>query len=316
MRENTFKDIADYIVTRRSEAGFSQESLALKLAAYNTLFENLDSLTISRWERGKVSPNIVRQVSLMEFFNDQPQQLLCDAAFELKQLPSIDSFFKMIDQQLNYNHLMGAHPYISQDTISFDKLTKNADEAENMYGWIANYHTNLTKGREVWSKDFIKSLANVDSTEVTFYLVNGLLAGHIFIIKVSEATFDALSTNQLTDQQLTHEHLIQAHEPGCLYMLSTYLGGKHVTEDFLSHLLLTLAETENNIAFGYKARSDIGVKLMDFLSGEVVDLGDTLQEKMDGAKYQGKRRSYVSFKLSRQSLISSSLFLNLTRNCS
>ncbi|WP_144213426.1 helix-turn-helix domain-containing protein [Shewanella donghaensis] len=315
MRANTFKDIAEYIVTRRSESGDSQESLAIKLAAYDVLFENLDSLTISRWERGKISPNLIRQVSLIEFFNDQPQQLLCDAAFELKQLPSINSFLKMMGQQLNYNHVMGAHPYISQDTISFDKLSKNADEAESMYGWIANYHTNLTKGREIWSKCFIKSLAQADSTDVSFYLVDGLLAGHIFIIKVSEPTFDALSKNQLNDQQLTPEHLIPADEPGCLYMLSTYLGGKHVTEDFLSQLLVTLAETKNNIAFGYKARSDIGVKLMDFLSGEVVHVGEALQEKMEGAKYQGKRRSYVSFKLRRQSLISSSLFLNLTRSC-
>ncbi|ARD21506.1 helix-turn-helix domain-containing protein [Shewanella japonica] len=314
MTVQSFSDIAEYILQRRNEAGDSQESLALKLAEYDSLFENVDALTISRWERAKISPNLRRQVALIEYFNDQPQHLLCDAAFELKQLPSLDSFNKMIEQQFHYNHVMGAHPYISQDTVSFDKLCKQADEAEQMYGWIANYHSNLTKGREFWTQDFIKALAEKDSTEVSFYLVNGILAGHIFIVKVSENTFAKLSDNSLKDNQLTPEHLVDKELPGCLYMLSTYLGGKHVTEDFLSQLLVTLAKTETNIAFGYKARSDIGVKLMDFLSGEVVSLGETLTEKMQGAKYQGKRRSFVSYKLNRQELISSSLFLNLTRN--
>ena len=314
MKSDKFAGIADYITQRRAQKALSQEALAYDLIDYHELFADLDSLTISRWERAKVSPNLRRQVALMEYFGDKPHTLLCDPAFELKQLPSLDAFNKMLDQQFKYNHVMGAHPYISPENVSFDKLCKRADEAPQMYGWIANYHTNLSHGREQWSQDFIKSLADVDSTEVSFYLVNGLLAGHIFMVKVSQETFDRLLFGKLQDNELTAAHLITGEQPGCLYMLSTYLGGAHVSEDFVAQLLFTLVEDPQNTSFGYKARSDIGIKLMDFLGGVVVHTGEALTERLDGAKYQGKRRSYVSFNLERQVLIASALFINLIRN--
>ncbi|PKG56312.1 hypothetical protein CXF83_20350 [Shewanella sp. Choline-02u-19] len=314
MKSDNFAGIADYISQRRAQAQLSQEALASALISNNDLFADVDSLAISRWERGKVSPNLRRQVALMEYFGDKPHTLLCDPSFELKQLPSLDAFNKMMEQQLNYNHVMGAHPYISADNVSFDKLCKQADEAPQMYSWIANYHTNLSRGREKWSQSFIKSLAAVDSTEVSFYQVNGLLAGHIFMVKVTEETFEQLLHGKLNDNELTPAHLIAAEQPGCLYMLSTYLGGAHVSEDFVAQLLFTLVENPVNTSFGYKARSDIGIKLMDFLGGVVVNTGEILSERLQGAKYQGKRRSYVSFELQRQVLIASPLFINLIRN--
>ncbi len=70
---------------------------------------------------------------------------------------------------------------------------------------------------------------------------------------------------------------------------------------------------KQNTGFGYQARSEIAIKRMDSLGG-VVHTDEALTERLDGAKYQGKRRSYVSFNLQRQVLIASPLFLNLIRN--
>lgn len=314
MRTDTFVDIADYICQRRSEAGLSQEGLAVALINYAPIFTELDPLTISRWERGKVSPNLRRQVAIMEFFNDKPHQLLCDPDFNLKQLPSLDAFNKFVDQQLNYNHVMGAHPYISTDDIRFDRLCKKADEAPKMYELIANYHTNLSRGRENWTPDFIAKLAKARSTQVIFYMVGGLLAGHIIMLKISDETLDRLLTGTLDDSQLKASDLLDVDQTGSLYLLTTYLGGRHVSDDFIAQLLLTLAEDPKNQRLGLKARSDIGIKLMELLAGDVVQVGEELTERLDGAKYQGKRHRFVSFQLERQALLASPLFLNLIRN--
>ncbi|GIU23309.1 helix-turn-helix transcriptional regulator [Shewanella schlegeliana] len=314
MRTDRFVDIADYIMQRRAEAGLSQEGLATALINYDPLFAELDPLTISRWERAKVSPNLRRQVALMEFFNDQPHQLLCDPDFNLKQLPSLDAFNKFVDQQLNYNHVMGAHPYIPTDDIRFDRLCKKADEAPKMYELIANYHTNLSRGRENWTAEFLAELAKVSSTQVAFYMVGGLLAGHIIMLKISDHTLEQLLKGTLRDDQIKPANLLSQEQTGSLYLLSTYLGGRHVSDDFIAQLLLTLAEDPKNSRLGLKARSDIGLKLMELLGGEVVQVGNELTERLDGAKYQGKRHSFVSFQLERQALLASPLFLNLIRN--
>ncbi len=314
MKTDTFVDIAEYITQRRSQAGLSQEGLATALVNYDPLFAELDPLTISRWERAKVSPNLRRQVAIMEFFEDQPHQLLCDPDFILKQLPSLDAFNKFIEQQLNYNHVMGAHPYISINDVGFDRLCKKAEEAPRMYQLIANYHTNLSRGRESWTPEFIAELTKAHSTQVNFYMVGGLLAGHIIMLKLRDETLEKLLKGELEDNKLKPSDLLDIEQTGSLYLFSTYLGGRHVSEDFIAQLLLTLAENPNNLRIGLKARSDIGIKLMDLLGGDVVKVGEELSERLDGAKYQGKRHRFVSFQLSRHTLLASPLFLNLVRN--
>ncbi|ABV35320.1 hypothetical protein Ssed_0709 [Shewanella sediminis HAW-EB3] len=314
MTREQFSGIDDYLLKRRSQRGLSQEGLALELQSYSELFTDIDSLAISRWERGKVSPNIRRQITLMEYFADEPHLLLSNPEFELKQLPSISAFQKMLDQQTSYNHVMGAHPYISSDNISFDKINKHADNAAQMIRWITHYHSNLTRQRENWNPTFITPLVEHASTDVTFYQVDGVLIGHIILLRVSPQTLNSLLTGQLGDSELTPAHLIDSDQAASTYMLSAYLGGRHIAEDYLTHLLLSLIENPLTLALGYRARSDIGIKLMDFLTGVRVATGEPLSDRLDGARYNGKRYTYVSFSIQREELLSSPLMLNLMRN--
>ncbi|WP_299790735.1 helix-turn-helix transcriptional regulator [uncultured Shewanella sp.] len=314
MSRDQFSGIDDYLINRRTQRGLSQEGLALELQAYGELFADIDSLAISRWERGKVSPNIRRQIALMEYFADEPHLLLSNPEFELKQLPSISAFQKMLDQQTSYNHVMGAHPYISSDNFSFDKVNKHADNAAQMIRWVTHYHSNLTRQRECWQPGFITELVEHPSTEVTFYQVDGVLIGHIIMVRVSPETLNSLLTGQMEDTELTPAYLVDSKQAASSYILSAYLGGRHIAEDYLTHLLLSLIENPLTLGLGYRARSDIGIKLMDFLTGVQIATGERLTDRLDGARYNGKRYAYVSFSLQRQDLLASPLLLNLMRN--
>lgn len=316
MIREQFSGIDEYLLKRRSQRGLSQEGLALELQSYSELFSDIDSLAISRWERGKVSPNIRRQIALMEFFSDEAHLLLSNPDFELKQLPSMSAFQRMLDQQTSYNHVMGAHPYIPSDNINFDKINKHADNAGQMIRWICHYHSNLTRQRENLDPAFITPLVEHASTEVTFYQVDGVLIGHIILLRVSPHTLSLLLTGQLGDCELTPAHLIDSDQAASTYILSAYLGGRHIAEDYLTHLLLSLIENPLTQALGYRARSDIGIKLMDFLTGVRVATGEPLTDRLDGARYNGKRYTYVSFSIQRENLLSSPLLLNLMRNSS
>ena len=62
-------------------------------------------------------------------------------------------------------------------------------------------------------------------------------------------------------------------------------------------------------------RADInfGVQLMDLFMGEVVDKGEAITGHRDGARYQGKYLEHVSYRLTRESLLSNPTLLNLVR---
>lgn len=314
MNQTQYKGIDEYLFQKRTQQELSQEGLALALQQFDPLFAELDSLTISRWERGRVSPNIRRQVALMEFFGDEPHLLLANPDFELKQLPSMSAFQQMLAQQTNYNHLMGAHPYIPQDELNFEKLNKRSDNLLQKLRWVCNAHNNLTRQRESWDAEFLAQLVLFPSTEVIFYQIDDILMGHSLYIRIDEDTLSALLSGKMQETQLSTDDLIEKDKPACLYMLSAYIGGRHMAEDSLLHMLFTLLENPLNLSLGYKARSDIGIKLMDFLSGKRVGQGEVLRERLDGAKYRGKRYSYISFNLPRADLLASPLMLNVMRN--
>ncbi|QFU24513.1 helix-turn-helix transcriptional regulator [Shewanella eurypsychrophilus] len=313
MNTTQYTGIDEYLFQKRTQQELSQESLALQLQDFSPLFSELDSLTISRWERGRVSPNIRRQVALMEFFGDEPHLLLADPNFELKQLPSMSAFLQMLAQQTNYNHVMGAHPYIPQDEPNFEKLNKHSDNLLQKLRWVSNSHNNLTRQRESWDTEFLAQLVLFSSTEAIFYQIDDILMGHSIYIRIDEDTLSALLSGKMQETQLTTDDLIEKDQPACLYMLSAYIGGRHVAEDSLLHMLFTLVENPLNLSLGYKARSDIGIKLMDFLSGKRLGQGERLKDRLDGAKYLGKRYSYISFNLQRAELLATPLMLNVMR---
>lgn len=308
-----YTGIDEYLLQKRTQQNLSQESLAIALQEFSSQFSELDSLTISRWERGRVSPNIRRQVALMEFFGDEPHLLLSNPDFELKQLPSMSAFQQMLAQQTNYNHLMGAHPYIPQDTLNFERLNKHCDNLAQKLTWVCHYHNNLTRQREPWTAEFLSQLISSPSTEVLFYQIDDVLMGHSIYVRVSEETLSALLTAKIQETELTTQDLVAKDKPACLFMLTAYIGGRQVAEDYLLYLVFTLVENPLNLSLGYKARSDIGIKLMDFLSGERCGQGEQLKDRLDGAKYLGKRYSYISFNLQRAELLASPLMLNVMR---
>lgn len=67
MANSSYTGIDEYLFQKRTQLGLSQDGLVQALQQFSPLFNEIDVLTVSRWERGKVSPNIRRQVALMAF---------------------------------------------------------------------------------------------------------------------------------------------------------------------------------------------------------------------------------------------------------
>lgn len=314
MANSSYTGIDEYLFQKRTQLGLSQDGLVQALQQFSPLFNEIDVLTVSRWERGKVSPNIRRQVALMAFFGDEPHLLLTNPQFNLKQLPSLTAFQQMLDKQMNVNHVMGAHPYIPHEEQLFEKAGKQVDNLSQRLRWICHYHQNLTGQGADWSEAWLAQLVAHPSTEVLFYQHDDMLLGHAIYVRVSQVTLMALLSGDLKESQLEVAHLVTKQQAGCLFLLSSYVGGRFVAEDYLMWQIFTLLENPLNLALGYKAHSDFGIKLAEFLNSKKIAQGPQVAGHLQGAKYLGKRYGYVSFLLEREEVLSSPVILKMMRD--
>jgi hypothetical protein len=105
----------------------------------------------------------------------------------LKQLPSLGTFHKWIQQNLLYNHVMGGHPYIDDETGDFDKCGSGHQQFDSWLGLVSQYNANLTRGRELWRKSQLQGLVKALSTQAVFYYHEGQLLGQM-AVRVTQAT--------------------------------------------------------------------------------------------------------------------------------
>lgn len=313
MKESQFSGIADYLARQREDRSLSQEGLAEALAEYSRVFDGLDGLAISRWERGIVSPSIERQIALMQFFGDEPHLLLQNPTYELKQLPSLGAFHKWVQQNLLYNHVMGGHPYASDSAGQFDKSVPGQAPDRRWLRLVSRYTENLTRGRENWDEQALSALACAPSSHSVFYSADEQLLGHLIMVRVSDDTLADLLSGHLSDADLGPEQLVAENTEANLYPYTAYFGSRGICEDALTQVFRTLLENPANRSLGFKARANFGVKLMDVLMGEVVGKGAEISGHRDGARYQGRYLEHVSYRLMRDNLLANPTLLNLVR---
>ncbi|NRB36926.1 MAG: helix-turn-helix transcriptional regulator [Pseudomonadales bacterium] len=312
---NSFSNIHQYIGVKRETSQLLQQDLANALILFNSEFEGIDGQTISRWEGGKVSPSIQRQVLLIEYFGDDAFTILSDQGFQIKQLTTLCSFEKMLDQTLEFPHVLGSHPYADK-RLNYERQAVSAENVQMLAGAIVSFQSNLSRRRDIWDKEKIAELLCHASTYAVLYQVKAVLAGHSVVLRIKPAYLDAILAGQLADKDIGIEHLADVGEAGDIFPLSLYGGSREITVDINSRLLAIAAEDTTITALGVKARSEVGIRMLDMMDADCVAFGNVLTAKKEGVKYNGRRYESISYKLSRQKLLASSLTINLSRKLS
>ncbi|NRB37142.1 MAG: helix-turn-helix transcriptional regulator [Pseudomonadales bacterium] len=310
--QESFKDIQDYMCRRRDERDLLQEQLADALIAFNDEFKDIDAQAISRWERGKISPSIQRQVLMMQFFGDEPQHILADKNFNIGQLRNLDSFEKLLNQNMEFSHVLGAHPYVDR-RADFEKVDISKQKSLHYATQIACFQDNLSRQRDHWDGQWLADILAFDSTTAIMYEVNGLLSGHLILLRVKPEYLEALLHYRLDEMNLNSEHLASVDAPGFLYSLSLYSGTKEIHIDINAMVLSIIAEDNQLECIAARARSDVGVKTLELLGADYICAGEELKGKKEGVKLNGRRYKNLSYKISREKILASSLSINLSR---
>ena len=307
-----FMDIADLIRQCRQRTGVSQEQLVQQLVDFQQEFADLDVQALSRWERGAVTPSLARQVLLMQFFGESPEQLLADTRFSIRQLPSILGFDRMIDQALDFRHMHGAHPYLDRNA-EFVSVQVSAAESAPIAACVANYQQGLARGRETWDAERLASMMEHPSCRMLRYDVGDILGGHLLYARLKRPAFEDVLRYRLLECQLSEEHMAAADEPSGVFVVSTYGGSKPIIVDHMVHMLSVVAGDPLNSHIALKAHTEVGGKFFALLDASPVALGSVIAAGKRGLRYRGKRYQSATFAVDRQRILGSALYVNLLR---
>ena len=310
--QQRFNNIQDYICQRRDERGLSQEQLVTELMLFDTDFEGVDAQTLSRWERGKVSPNILRQILIMHFFGDDPKALLSDDDFEIKQLPCKLNYLKFIRQHSGLPNGLGDHPYAdrSQQFVRRNKFVCDLDQLGRR---IVAYHNNLSHGRDSWGPAFIDFIMAHEATFVLGYWIDEVISGHTLMIRLKPGILDKILRYELKETDLSIDDLADWDSPCELYNLSSYAGTTDIHMDAMAQMTKLMMYDEQILAMGSKSRTDFSVRFSDMVSAKRQAVGALLDTKKAGVRYKGERYDSISYRMTRDEFISSPIYINVVR---
>ncbi|MBW8186298.1 helix-turn-helix transcriptional regulator [Shewanella nanhaiensis] len=100
----------------RHENDLSQEQFCLRLREESSLFCNLDSITISRWEREVNIPSLAKQAEIVELFGKE----LFDVYGNDHQF--ISEGIDLVNYEQSYTDGRSIHPYYKEDSYTIEKI--------------------------------------------------------------------------------------------------------------------------------------------------------------------------------------------------
>ncbi|WP_211239200.1 helix-turn-helix domain-containing protein [Shewanella fidelis] len=159
----------------RANRVLSQEQLCLQLRQHSNLFYNLDTITISRWERGVNIPSLAKQAKIVELYDNE---LACIYACDKEFIQESSYLIKSDCAQQK-----SIHPYYRNDEYQIHTIDINDDRFYLVLKMILRYEGNPTLAICPELEEFV-SLKNLQISIATAF--NGQIIGHSLFLKTTE----------------------------------------------------------------------------------------------------------------------------------
>lgn len=280
-----------FIKQLRSNNNLSQEQLCMHLRQHSSLFYNLDTITVSRWERGVNIPSLAKQAEIVELYGKELTSIYSADPLFLNECRSLVSIPKVKPTKSN-------HPYYSNDAYEIKTIDSNDERFNRVLEMIMCYENNpilILKS----SMDFFRRVKNLKINIALAF--NGQIVGHCLFIETSSQNIFEL-INIKNDLNILMLELPKKALNGILVLSSA---GATV-------------ELENSIMSSYVSLFGSNKKLR-YLCFSICD--GILIRKLQAAKIEafkvrkmtlaGEKVSIYSFLLSRSELMANRFLLKL-----
>ncbi|MDD9177261.1 MULTISPECIES: helix-turn-helix domain-containing protein [Aliivibrio] len=197
---------SEIIRSFRIDNGLSQNMFVDMLQKSSQNFDNLDAVTLSRWERGVTKPHLNRQNELLGILGIDIFSLWDKE----KETISLEKSLKVIINRINCCGYLNTDADHSMKVVTINSsnsylISNYIDEVKLIFNFEMNLIFDLLKNELTYQAMFEKMI-NQYSGELVLVFINGHLIGHLF--SVSSLITNIASKLLSTDFDWINCHLI------------------------------------------------------------------------------------------------------------
>lgn len=297
-----------YLKAQRKKNKYTQNSLANKLAEFNSDFAEIDANTISRWERGSNEPSQERQRLCVLFFGDDPSEYLpfSSAAIEdaLNGTSSARSQVKRSLKQQRFNMLIGGFP-LSGEAIEISEY-QLADDKGGYLEHIASLDVGILETTHPTTADTFAAWISQYGGQIWVGKRHHQVLMHLVLLRLKPYSFEQIMTQQRLESSITAADLAQEGEPFCLLLVNFFSQSSDIAvEMFIEVIGFLYQQRKCVLQMGSLLANMDGVKLCSMLSMQFHSFGP-LGTK-GAISHQGKHFQWATMVVTVSELLASPL---------
>jgi len=264
--------ISNLLIQYRKYHQLTQQVLAERLAAYSDDFQNLNTVTISRWETGTTTPSIHKKKQLLHFFAASRCLIMPGTCKELVR-KAYESLYEPLSGVFtrNYQYLIGNFPEFAIDHSNIHALSILGNKREH-YEHIVDIEivTNVPNYYTL-SPQKLEHLCMFPSSFAIICERKRQHLGHFVMFKIKNSVAERIVTYTRGEHTITVEDLCHTDEAGTYYVHALYGKNPKIAAMLNVHAYLHLFEqmdvTDNVLIFssrkdGVLLTKDYGIELI------------------------------------------------------
>jgi len=256
----------EYLKSCREYNHQTQEQLVHALYSYDkTLFESLETTTLSKWERSVIKPTLSRQVRMMQYF-----QHLTGAALPCWEKYSVEEAQERICKAGMQNLLGKSRELIlnfPQKMIAVDELKVFQLRNSEMIDRIIEINIDLDRGFNHkftgLLPEHFKAWALHPSNSFFVSEYKTQFFGLLFTLRLKPETFKKIINLEIKEKDLVLEDFASFDEKGSNYIISFFaMNKKSATLLFIRYYAHLIANQKNIEEVGVATRMEDARKLL------------------------------------------------------
>jgi transcriptional regulator with XRE-family HTH domain len=214
----------DYLKKCREKYNLTQGELVVELSHFDEeLFKSLDNVTLSRWELGKSSPNIARQIQTIKYFQSRDDLIF----------PCFDeSESEMIERHVcktgmlnlpgkNKSLILNFPSSISVDELAVHQL-KDSVMIDEKITIALDLNKEFSHNHSLIDRDRFKEWTLSPDNLFLICEYNKQFFGLLFSLRLKPESFDKLMNFKITQSDIMAEDFAGPDEMGCNFILAFF----------------------------------------------------------------------------------------------
>jgi transcriptional regulator with XRE-family HTH domain len=240
---------SDYLKRCRLRFGLSQSQLAEHLYAFHPVFEGVDTVTVSRWERGAHTPSVTRIRYIVEALQH----------FDDSLFPCLDTIdFHTVENELmrtDIRRVIGKHkPFIldfpqhlyEREGLGWGDIA-SFDDPNSALRIAYTFLRHVTPPDELTDYERYATLALHSGARFYVATYHRQLFGTLFSLQLKTEPFEALMRFELEERNITPDMLVSDDEEGYAFIMHFFAYHNHAAALIALRYYRYLYATSHNL---------------------------------------------------------------------